>query len=174
MLGCHIKDPQREIISSKYPMIFPAWMVSHCLWPLLISNCKFRITTVPQIDSRKISWLSFSHEIETLPYTRSLIVFPSTLELSQSNSYNSIVHEKMLRKKNMQLPQLQLYINNIARCLGILDLLSAKRKYHQWNNLIKCYTIFTSHLSTNFKNSQQDYDLQTKRDQSTSSTKKYY
>ena len=42
-------------------------------------------------------------------------------------------YEKTLRKKNMQLTELQFYINNIARCLDIVDLLSTRRQYHQFN-----------------------------------------
>ena len=37
-------------------------------------------------------------------------------------SENSSGYEQMLYEKNMQLTELQLYINNIARCLGIVIL----------------------------------------------------
>ena len=33
----------------------------------------------------------------------------------------------------LQLTELQFYINNIARCLGIVDILSARRQYHKFN-----------------------------------------
>ena len=77
----------------------------------------------------------------------------------------------MLREKNLQLTELQFCINNIATCLGIVDLLSARRQDHQWNTLIQCETLFTSQLSTNHNNFQQDSDVQTKTKQSTIPTK---
>ena len=35
---------------------------------------------------------------------------------------------------------LQLYINNITRCLGALYLLYERRQYYQWNTIINCST----------------------------------
>ena len=40
----------------------------------------------------------------------------------------------------MQLMELHLYLNNIARCLGIVVLLYERIQYHQFKNIIKCYT----------------------------------
>ena len=57
--------------------------------------------------------------------------------------------------------ELQLYIKNIAMCIGIVDILSGRRKYHQWKNLIKCYNLFTSQLYTNHNNIQQASDIKT-------------
>ena len=37
---------------------------------------------------------------------------------------------------------MQLYINSITRCIGIVDILSTRRRDHQWNNLIKFETLF--------------------------------
>ena len=41
----------------------------------------------------------------------------------------------------MQLTELKLDINNIARFLGIVNFISAKRQDHQVNTLIKCSTL---------------------------------
>ena len=46
---------------------------------------------------------------------------------------NSSGYEKTLRKKNLQLTELQFYIKNITRCLGILGLLYARRQDHHLN-----------------------------------------
>ena len=43
-----------------------------------------------------------------------------------------------------------------------MDLLSARRQYHQWNTIIKSFTMFQSKLSTNHNNIQQSFDFQTK------------
>ena len=51
-----------------------------------------------------------------------------------SISDNSSGYEQTLREKNMQLMALQFYINNIPRCLDIVDILYARRKYHQFKN----------------------------------------
>ena len=50
----------------------------------------------------------------------------------------------------MKLTELQLYINNIARCIGIVDLLSAGRQDHQCYTLTKCVTLLKIQLSTNY------------------------
>ena len=50
-----------------------------------------------------------------------------------SLSDNSSCYEKILSKKNLQLMKLQFCINNIPRCLGIVDILSARLQYHQFN-----------------------------------------
>ena len=62
----------------------------------------------------------------------------------------------------MQLTELQLYINKTATFLGKVDLIYTRRQDHQCNNLIMSDTIFTSQLSKNHNNIQQDYDMQTK------------
>ena len=46
----------------------------------------------------------------------------------------------MLREENLQLIDLKLYTNNIAKCLDVVVILSARRQYNQFNNLIKCST----------------------------------
>ena len=74
----------------------------------------------------------------------------------------------MLWENNLRLTKLQVYINNIARCLDIVDNLSERRQDNQWNTLIQCDTIFTSQLSTNCNNLQQDSDPKTKVEKSTS------
>ena len=53
----------------------------------------------------------------------------------------------MLCEKNPKLMDLKFYINNIARCLGIVDLLSTRRQDHQCYDFIKHGTLFTSQLS---------------------------
>ena len=55
---------------------------------------------------------------------------PSSIEIYQSNSDSSSGYEKMLHDKSMQLTELQLYINNIARCLEIVDIISARIHEH--------------------------------------------
>ena len=45
-----------------------------------------------------------------------------------------------LCEKNLQLPELQFYINDIARCISIVVILAARIQDHQFNNIIKCYT----------------------------------
>ena len=57
-----------------------------------------------------------------------------------SISDNSSGYEKKLHEKNLQLTQLQFYIKNIARCIGIVVLLSEKGQDNQFNTFIKCYT----------------------------------
>ena len=57
---------------------------------------------------------------------------------------------------------LQFYIKNIARCLGIVDILSAMIQCYQQYTIIKCATTFTNLLSKNHNNIQQAYDLQMK------------
>ena len=101
--------------------------------------------------------------IAILLYTRLPPVFPKLPGSIWSNSYNSSGYEQTLCENNMQLTELQLYINNIARCIGILGLLSAARKIQHCYNLIKCPTIFTSRLSTNHNIIQQAADLQAEK-----------
>ena len=90
-----------------------------------------------------------------------------------SLSENWCGYEQILREKNMQLMELQFYINKIARCLGIVDILSASRQDNQFKTLIKCSTIFTSRLSTNHKNIQQASDLLSISEQYTSPKHQY-
>ena len=68
-------------------------------------------------------------------------------------------YEQTIREKNLQLTELQLYINNIARCLCIGFILSARKQDYQLNTLIKCYNLFTGELSTDNNNIQQVYDI---------------
>ena len=51
---------------------------------------------------------------------------------------------------------LQLYINNIAMCLDIVDPLYARRQDCQQNALIKCYNLIKSQLSINHNKFKQD------------------
>ena len=46
----------------------------------------------------------------------------------------------MLYENNLQLTELQFYINKNARCLGKLDLISKRRQNIQLNTIIKCCT----------------------------------
>ena len=50
-----------------------------------------------------------------------------------SLSENSSGYEKKLRDKNLQITELKLYINNTTRCLGKVDILSARKQDHQFN-----------------------------------------
>ena len=58
-------------------------------------------------------------------------------------------YEQTFCENNLQLMELQFYINNIARCLGMVVLLSERRQDHQFNTLIDCSSLFTGRLSTN-------------------------
>ena len=60
----------------------------------------------------------------------------------------------MLRKENLQLTELQLYINNIESFLVIMDILSARMQDNQLNTIIKCSTIFKIRLSKDHNNIQ--------------------
>ena len=59
----------------------------------------------------------------------------------QNTPESSNGDEQTLREKNLQLTELQLYINNITRCPGTVVILFARRKDHQLNTLIKCSTL---------------------------------
>ena len=48
-------------------------------------------------------------------------------------SVNSSGYEQTICDNNLQLTELQFYINNVARCLGIVDLLYSRIQYHQFN-----------------------------------------
>ena len=51
------------------------------------------------------------------------------------NQTTKVVMSPTLRENNMQLTELQFYTNNIARFLGIVVLLSARIKCHQFITL---------------------------------------
>ena len=63
------------------------------------------------------------------------------MELFQSIQDNSSDYDQMLYDNNMQLMELQFYINNIARCLDIVDLLYIIIQYQKCNTIIKCDNI---------------------------------
>ena len=71
----------------------------------------------------------------------------------------------------MQLIELQLYINNIARCLVIFDIPYSRIKNHQWYTIIKCNTLFTSQLSSNYNSIYRDSVILSNSEQYTSPTK---
>ena len=50
-------------------------------------------------------------------------------------------YKQTLYENNMQLTELKLYINKIARCLGIVVILSARIQDHQFKLFIKCSTL---------------------------------
>ena len=62
---------------------------------------------------------------------------PSSLYLRQYNWLDPSGNEKNIYEKNLQLSELQLYINNIKRWLDILNLLYARKQYNQVTTLIK-------------------------------------
>ena len=70
--------------------------------------------------------------------------------------------------------ELQIYIKNIAGCLGIVNIISIRRQDHQYNILIRCDYHFTSQLSTNYINFQQRSDFKIKTEQYTPPPKKLY
>ena len=129
------------------------------LFRLLILSYKFKSITLPHMDFRINSQLSFWHTIQNILYPRLFIVFPNYHWTWQSSLYNSSGNEKRLRDNNLQLTKLQFYINNITRCIDIVNLISARIQYHQWYTLIKCDTIFTIQLSTNYNYIHQYYIL---------------
>ena len=67
--------------------------------------------------------------------------------------------------------ELQFYINNIASFPSIVDLLYSSRQNHQCNTLIKCDTLFTSQLYTNYNPFRQESILKAKTDKYTIPTK---
>ena len=73
-----------------------------------------------------------------------------------SQSGNSSGYEQTLREKNLQLTELQLYTNNIARSLGIVDIFSAVRKYHQLNTFT---SFILSYKSIIYKSSSIWYSI---------------
>ena len=91
-----------------------------------------------------------------IPYTRPPPVCSKYPVPSQSTQLslpvNSIGYDKILCENNLQLTELQFYINNIIMCQGIVALLSESKQDHQLNTLIKCSTPFTSLLSSNHNN----------------------
>ena len=76
-----------------------------------------------------------------LDYPKSFSIILEHPSLYQTSDKSS-GYEQTLRKKNLQLTELQLFINNIASFLSILFVLSARRQDFQFNTLIKCFTFF--------------------------------
>ena len=70
-----------------------------------------------------------------LDYPKSGVIILEQARLYQTTQVLTIA---TICKKNIQLSELQLYTNNIARCLGIMFILSASRQDDQFNTLIKC------------------------------------
>ena len=68
------------------------------------------------------------------------------MDLSQSIPENLWGYEQTLPKKSLQLTELKLYINSMERCLSIVDIISARREDHQWNNLIKFDNNFNNEI----------------------------
>ena len=64
-----------------------------------------------------------------------------------SQSGNSSGYDQTLREKNMQLTELQFYINNITSCPGIVDLFICKytgssvQHFHKCSTLLQVYYI---------------------------------
>ena len=74
----------------------------------------------------------------------------------------------------MQQLDLQFYTNNITRCIGIVNLLSARIQDHQCYTLIKFVTLFTSQLSTNYNFIKREYVFLSISYQFTIPTKKLF
>ena len=81
------------------------------------------------------------------------------MDLASLTQKKSSVYEQTRVENNMQLTELQIYINNIAGCIGIVGFISEMIQYHQLNTIIKCYTLFTSLVYTNHNNIQQPSDI---------------
>ena len=145
-------------------MISPLELVSRYFFPLLVLNW---------IASRITSKSLYQYAAATLPYHRSPLVWPKRPGTFHYNSDNPSGYEQTLCEKNLQLMKLQSYIKNIVRCLIIVHLIYSRVQYHKHNTLIKCDTLFTSQLSTNYNNIQQESNIQTKPEQSTIPTKLY-
>ena len=58
-----------------------------------------------------------------------------------SLSYNSNYYEKMLPEINLQLTELQFYMNKIARCVCIVDVFSAGKCFSSVQHFHKCSTL---------------------------------
>ena len=71
----------------------------------------------------------------TLPYTNDSMykVAWNKLVYHLSLSYKSIFYEQTLHNKDLQLTELQFYINKITRYLNIVNILSARREYDPFN-----------------------------------------
>ena len=63
-------------------------------------------------------------------------------------------YDQTLREKNPQLTELKFYINNIARCIGIVYILSARRQYHLFNTFT---SVILSYKSIIYK--AQTFDI---------------
>ena len=110
---------------NRYSLESSILKVSRYLYSSIVSNFKLETANALQVDFRITSSISFLHAIATITYPRLpkvCLEYPGT---SQSNSNNSSGYEKTLCDKNLQITELQLYINNIKKCLGIVDLLSS-------------------------------------------------
>ena len=91
---------------------------------------------MPQVDAGYSNKPKYKHAIATnLPQTNSSMSKVACnkpfYHLSQSG--NSSGYEQTLCEQNLQPMELQLYINNIARCLGIVDILSSRIQDHHFN-----------------------------------------
>ena len=84
-----------------------------------------------------------------------------------SLSDNSRGYEQTLCDNNMQLEELKFYINNITRCIGIVDFFIYKEIRSPVQQSYQVLYFLTSRLSTNQNIIQQASYLQTKPDQST-------
>ena len=72
----------------------------------------------------------YQFSIATVHYPSTPLVFPISMDLTQSNSENSNGYENNLHNNNMQLKELQFYIKNHK--LSRYSLPSkCKDKYHQ-------------------------------------------
>ena len=86
----------------------------------------------------------------TLPYTTSSLskVAWTKPVYHLSLLENSSGYKQTLREKKLQLTELQFYTNNIARCIGIMDILYTSGKDHQFNTL---KTVLLYHKSIIYK-----------------------
>ena len=110
-LGYPIQDSQHEISSKIYRMKFPLQIFSHYFFPLLVSNCRLKISTASPLcpkylQDNIITFISTCNS-NTVYYPRLPLVctkYPGTI---QYNLYNSIGYEQTLCRKNLQLTGLK-------------------------------------------------------------------
>ena len=135
-------------------MIFP-FKIFYCyFFPILVYTFRSEIRTVsplcPKYIQDNIIIVISTWNINTIHYPRLPLVSPNQPGTIHYNLSKPSGYDQMLCEKNMWLTELQLFINNIARCLSILDIIYARIQDYWWNNLIQCYTLFKTWLSTTY------------------------
>ena len=132
--------------------------------PPTSAQCCHCVPNIFNIISKSL----YKHAIPTIsPYTTSIM---SQLAWAKPVyhlilSDNSSGYEQTFCEKNLQLTELKLYINNIARCLDIVVLLSARIQDHQFNITKQCSTFLQFdylQITIEFNNNLIFYQFQSK------------